>query len=78
MRRQKHSKNSWKKSGLLPDSFWEAEAIPRAEMLETAESLVAEHYKATDELLSEFRAYFPSIMTATEYAESLPGEDMAI
>ena len=52
--------------------------MPRADMLETADSVVAEQYKATDILLYEFREYFPTIMSATEYAESLPGEDMAI
>ena len=70
--------NSWKKSGLLPDSFWEAEGIPRVEMLQTADSLVAEQYRATDEMLTEFREYFLGIMTAVEYAESLPREDFAI
>ena len=68
--------NSWKKSGLLPGSFWEGEGSPRTEQLDTAEKVVEQQYLATDAILNEFREYFPTIMTAQEYTELLPGEDL--
>ena len=46
------------------------------DVLETANQVVAEQYKATDKLLTEFREYFPSIMAAVE--GPLPREDVAI
>ena len=70
--------NSWRKSGLLPECFWEAEGAGRVERMATPEHVIAEQYAATDEILTEFRDYFPGIMTAAEYAESLPGEDLVI
>ena len=44
----------------------------------TVEQVVAEQYAATDQLLTEFRNYFPGTLTAAEYVEELPGEDVAI
>ena len=70
--------NAWKKSDLLPDTFWEGEGMGRMEVLETAEQVVLEQYAATDKVLSDFRGYFPGIMTAAEYAESLPGEHLVV
>ena len=68
----------WKKSDLVPDTFWEYEGMGRSEELETADKVAEEQYAATDQMLSEFRQYFPGIMTAAEYAESLPGEDLTV
>ena len=70
--------NSWRQSGLLPDCFWEVEGIGRMEQGGTAEQAVAEAYAATDDILTEFRQYFPQTPTAAEYAESMPGEDLAL
>ena len=64
--------------GLLPDSFWEAEGIGRMELWSTVQQALAEQYAATDEILSEFRQYFPETVTAAEYAERMPGEDLAL
>ena len=68
--------NSWKKSGLLPGSFWEGEGSRRTEQLDTAEKVVEQQLQATDAILNEFREYFPTIMTAQEYTKLLPGEDL--
>ena len=43
-----------------------------------AEKLVAEEYSKTDLMLNNFREDFPHIMSAREYAEELPGEDLEI
>ena len=69
---------SWKKSGLLPYNFWEGERIGRMEQGETIEHVVAEQYVATDEILTELGQYLQSTLTAVEYAEALPGEDLAL
>ena len=45
---------------------------------DTTKHQIAQQYAATDELLTEFRQYFPHTLTAAEHAEAMPGEDMAI
>ena len=70
--------NAWKKAELLPDIVWEGENMGRMDMMETAEPVVAEQYASTDQMVSVLRGYFLGIMTASEYAESLPGEDLSV
>ena len=71
-------KNSWQKSGLLTDKFRSGEGDKLIRQRDTAEQVIAEQYAATDQLLTEFNKYFPDTLTAAEYAEGLPGEDVAI
>ena len=48
------------------------------EQVATVKQEVAEQYATTDQILTEFREYFPGIMTAAEYAEEQPREDLTI
>ena len=47
-------------------------------MLQDVDKLMAEEYRETDLLLDDFHEAFPHTMTAREFAEDLPGENLAV